>query len=411
MTPDVSVVIPYYDDPPGLRVLLAALDQQHGAPDFEVVIADDGSPTAPEVPTDLRYRCTVVRQPDLGFRAAAARNLGAAASTGKILVFLDADTLPTAGYLAAVAAAVPQTDTGHGALVVGRRRHLDRGDATDEQLLAMLRRPDLDPTAPLTVLDDPAWLIDGYRRTADLTRSGDEDFRLVISAVLAVDRRLWTRLGGFDETFIGYGGEDWDLAWRAWTAGADRRYVPAALAWHDGPDAAGRGIDVRDKNVESLRLAATIPLPSTRGHGPIHRIPAVVVRYLGDTTGTAEDAAVVVAVAEWLHSTDAAVWFPGCRDRTTLPPLLRSDPRVHPGDCPADITARAFRFVELHRPFRLPVPAAEFSAEDREVPGWCRVQHARAHHRGQATVQRSAAETGLQPIPADLSLEREWGGW
>lgn len=407
----VSVVIPYYDDPTGLRLLLLALDQQVDAPEFEVVVADDGSPTAPDLPTTLGYRCTLVRQPDQGFRAAAARNLGAATATGDVLVFLDGDTLPTVGFLAALVAALPRTDTGHGALVVGRRRHLDRGTASDHELLDLLRQPEDAPPAAVTVFDDPSWLTEGYGRTADLTRSGDEDFRLVISAVLALDRPLWTRIGGFDESFVGYGGEDWDLAWRAWTAGADRRYVPTALAWHDGRDAAGRGLTNAEKNLETLRLAATIPLPSTRGHGPIHRVPSVVVRYLGETIGAVGDAAVVVSLAEWLHGLDAAVWLPGCSDRSELPPLLREDPRVHPGDCPADITARAVRSVDLYRPLRLPRPAAEFCLADQEVPGWLRVQHHRAKHRGVVPVVRSADRAGLQPVPADVSLERTWGGW
>ena len=44
----------------------------------------------------------VVRQPRDGFRAAAARNLGAGHARGRVLCFLDGDTVPEDGYVAAL---------------------------------------------------------------------------------------------------------------------------------------------------------------------------------------------------------------------------------------------------------------------------------------------------------------------
>src|SRR6185312_15710580 len=233
--PAVSVVVPYYDDQDQLDLLLAALDRQTAVGSFEVVVADDGSPRAPHLPDDLGFECSLVRQADQGFRAAAARNLGAAQAKGDILLFLDQDTLPTAGYVEQMARVVRDVDDGHGVLVVGRRRHFHRGAATTDAVLDLLagdgRTPG--PAGP-EILPDPEWLARGYRRTDDLRDAGDEDFRLVISAVLGVDRRLWTAVGGFDPGFVGYGGEDWEFAWRCWLAGATWRHVPDAVAWHDG---------------------------------------------------------------------------------------------------------------------------------------------------------------------------------
>lgn len=410
--PHLSVVIPYYDRPAQLGLLLQALAQQHSAPPFEVVVADDGSPVPPTIPTDLPFPCAVVRQPDRGFRAAAARNLGAAATAGGVLVFLDGDTLPTVGYLAAVARAVAAADDGHGVLVMGRRRHFDSGNSSSAEVLALLRADQAAVPPGIRLFEEPHWLTAGYRRTDDLRTADDEDFRLVISAVLTVDRRLWEATGGFDESFVGYGGEDWDFGWRAWLAGSDWRHEPAAVAWHDGPDAARRDLDVEDKNTESLRLAATIPLPSTRGSGLIHAFPAIALRYLGPTTGTVRDAPVVDTVAGWLHDADTGVWFPGCRDRAALPPLLRDDPRVHHGDLPAEVAARARWVAEVRRPLRLPESATAFcAAGDRDVPGWLSVGHTRHRNRGLHPPVVTGEAVGLRPIPTDLSLERRWGGW
>ncbi|MYW74740.1 glycosyltransferase, partial [Pseudonocardia sp. SID8383] len=67
------------------------------------VVADDGSPEPPDPaalagPVPVR----VVTQDDRGFRAAAARNRGAAQVEGDVLVFLDADTVPGPGFVAAL---------------------------------------------------------------------------------------------------------------------------------------------------------------------------------------------------------------------------------------------------------------------------------------------------------------------
>ncbi len=425
--PEVSVIIPYYDDQARLTLLLRALDQQLCNVRFEVVIADDGSPEPPVVPDGLGLRCTVVRQADEGFRAAAARNLGAANAAGGVLLFLDGDTLPSAGYVAAMTGRLRAIDDGQGALVVGRRRHADLGDARDAARLAFLRGSPSDAEAEsaptsgaIRLLDDPQWLLDGYRRTDNLRSATDEDFRLVISAVLGVDRRLWDATGGFDGDFVGYGGEDWDFGWRAWLAGGQFAHEPTAVAWHDGPDAAGRKLDPAIKNAECLRLAQTIALPSVRGTGLILAQPEIVISYLGPATGTAADAAVVACIAGLLDGADAAVWFPRCADSaamTDLPPLLGGDPRIHAGEAPGKILDRARYQVWVHRPVRLPTSLPECCGlGEWDVPGLLRIRRTRSVRRGEPlpdgapTTGRPEAQA-VQPIPTDVSLERWWARW
>jgi GT2 family glycosyltransferase len=420
--PPVGVVVPYYDDQPRLTLLLRALAQQRTTVPFEIVVADDGSPARPVIPPGLGRPVTVVSQPDQGFRAAAARNLGAAHTAADLLLFLDGDTLPTPGYVQAMVDRLCALDDGSGALVVGRRRHADLGSVPADEVLRFLCG---DTVSGITVLDEPSWLRDGYARTDDLGRAGEEDFRLIISAVLGVDRRLWSAIGGFDASFVGYGGEDWDLGWRAWLSGARWAHEPAALAWHDGPDAAGRAASSApsavntDKNTEALRLARTIPLPSVRGRALVLAQPDIVVRYLGPTTGTAADAAVVAGVVDLLAGVDAGVWFPRCSadgpDR--LPPLLAEDPRVRAGQVPADVLRRARFQVSVTRPLTLSAPLDRCcAAGEWEVPGWVSIRRTRSLNRGEPPPPgRPIAPPGpdplVRPIPDDVSLERWWGGW
>lgn len=423
---DVSVVVPYYNNQRLLTLLLKALAQQRCDLTFDVVVADDGSVTPPIFPAELNFACTVVHQADKGFRAAAARNLGAAQASGRWLLFLDGDTLPAADYLQTMVDRLRAVEDGHGALVLGRRRHADLGSVGDDAVLEFLCDDPAvgsgrDGAAAIQVLDEPQWLLDGYARTDNLAAASDEDFRLVISAVLGVDRLLWRAVGGFDGTFVGYGGEDWDFGWRAWLAGATFAHEPAAVAWHDGPDAGGRSGDVATKNAESLLLASTIPLRSVRGSGLMLEQPDIVIRYLGPTTGTAADAAVVACVGGLLTDVDGGVWFPHSADSgapaAALPPLLDGDPRVHRGEVPAQVMGRARYQVTVHRPLRLSGPLDVCCAlGEWSVPGLLTIRRTRSISRDEpAPTGTPSAEsvqvTVVQPIPDDVSLERWWGGW
>jgi glycosyltransferase involved in cell wall biosynthesis len=105
--PLFSVVIAAYNDWVPLDQCLRSLQQQTNGPSFEVIIVDDGSKEA--APEFIRHRVncyplTIVRQYHAGIPA--ARNRGAQISTGRILVFVDADCKPQTNCLAALASTV-----------------------------------------------------------------------------------------------------------------------------------------------------------------------------------------------------------------------------------------------------------------------------------------------------------------
>ncbi|MEF2978537.1 glycosyltransferase [Subtercola sp. YIM 133946] len=266
--PTVSVIVAHYRQQAELdRTLLALGRQTHPADRLQIIVVDDGSPVAPTVAPGIR----LLVQPDLGFRLAAARNLGASAATGELLCFLDADTTPEPGYIAALCrlpALAPDVVT------VGRRRHTDLGGVPAGSPIEV--------AGPPRELPEPGWLVDAYRGSHDLLEADDRSYRYVIGAVICCSRALFDAAGGFDETFSSYGGEDWEWAYRAWLHGALFAHVRAAVAWHDGPaweQGPGRRDDARRlKNAETLQLAQRVAVPGGRGAALRTASADVVVR-------------------------------------------------------------------------------------------------------------------------------------
>jgi GT2 family glycosyltransferase len=345
--PTVSVVVPHYRAQAQLDLVLAGLAlQTHPASRLQVVVADDGSPEPPVVPAGA----LVVRQEDHGFRAAAARNLGARAADGEVLLFVDGDTVPEPTYveeLSALPALLPD------ALVTGRRRHADLTGWTPDRLRAWFAGG----PAP-EELTEPAWL----RESGSLLDADDRSYRFVISAVMGTTKALFDEVGGFDETFGGYGGEDWELAHRLFTAGAVLAHRERAVAWHDGPDWGLRGDDPvaarREKNAETRSLARLLPDPAARGVGGWWRYPAVVARM---APGADDDATVLGVRSLLAAGVDLQVWG-------VDPDLLDGDPRVHAGEPSAAVLARARSQVTLDGPVRW-APGGLAELLDRVRPG------------------------------------------
>jgi glycosyltransferase involved in cell wall biosynthesis len=132
--PRFSIVIPVYNDWRPLKECLQSLTRQSNAPDFEVILVDDGSEeTAPEYirSAGQGHPLTVIEQAHAGIPA--ARNRGIRAATGEVLLFVDADCRLLADCLAAlssVIATAPQHDcfqlrlVGNCSTLVGRAEHL-----------------------------------------------------------------------------------------------------------------------------------------------------------------------------------------------------------------------------------------------------------------------------------------------
>jgi glycosyltransferase involved in cell wall biosynthesis len=244
-----SVVIPTFDKADYLALTLASFTAQTCG-DFEVVVADDGSSdhTAQVVASyQDRLRLHLVRQPNRG--RAAARNLGVQAATGDLVIFCDDDRIATPGFVAAHQAAHA---SGARLQVVGAQQailSIWREDLSiDPQVLwrmlplpaNVLFTPD-ELTARFDELMARFGVADRWWTEACvpvIARHGRElrgfaaPWMLCSTGNLSMRRSHILELGGFDETFRGWGLEDIDLCYRSHFAGAATHACPEALNHH-----------------------------------------------------------------------------------------------------------------------------------------------------------------------------------
>lgn len=205
---EISVIIPTYNNRPVLQQALEALLRQTLPADrFEIVIVDDGSTDGtPEMIERLRGSVQIQYVAQANRGRAAARNVGARAARGRILVFLDSDFWAVPELLAEHHKHYPAATSGIG--VQGASRTHPDAVAT-----AFMR-------ARETYLEVPP----GPPGRISLFRISTRNLSLVKSDFLAVD--------GFDEAFGGYGWEDIELAWRLRARGVRFSYEPRATGDH-----------------------------------------------------------------------------------------------------------------------------------------------------------------------------------
>lgn len=393
----ISVIIPHYNAPESLARVVEAVRAQDIADEVEIIVADDGSAQVPDVPG-----ATVVTQDDLGFRAAAARNLGASHARGEVLAFLDGDTVPEPGYLAAAARHIEADPR---AVVVGTRL-----------------------TGPSRT--EPQWLTDAWSATDHLSTPDDTSWRFIISAVLTCSREFFERIGGFDGSFVGYGGEDWEFGFRAWNAGATFVHEPAAVAVHDEDDFGLRFPDAADearvKNAETTALAHRIMHPIARPGGVRFDTTDIGV-YVPHHTAFDSPGVLELVVSTWL-ALDATVYLNSALD---IPDLFRADPRVrlHPSTGYSSISDHRIS-VDVDGAFVLD-SAERFHRLLRETKDGVFVQLSPSHsptsptltirsHRSRVLRTRprelnafsdTLAECGLSLVDGPVRLERRFAGW
>lgn len=171
----------------------------------------------------------IVHEPDhpLGMPTARARNRGvgeAVARGADLVVLLDVDCVPLPGFAEAMTAAAARFevldggDDECGAVLNGIVTYLPEGARLGEET----------PTAAARFVDPHAARPAPARGEVYV----DDEHRLLWSLAFAVTPAQWRAIGGFDETYVGYGAEDTDFGMRARAAGLRMGWVGGAQVLH-----------------------------------------------------------------------------------------------------------------------------------------------------------------------------------
>ena len=210
----LSVVIATRDRAELLAGALAALRAQTGAPEYELIVVDNGSRDATKAIAErFESRYAFVAEPNRG----KARNAGIALASGETIVFVDDDVVVPPHFLAAHAAA-------HAA---GGARAVS-GPIVNVPSAG--ERPE--PTA------------------ANYSRA------FFVTCNVSVNTAALRAVGGFDEAFNLYGWEDTELGARLREHGVRRGFAWDAYLWHIKPPTPQTLDEMLVKAIEKARMAA-----------------------------------------------------------------------------------------------------------------------------------------------------------
>lgn len=195
----ISVIIPVYNGAQTLPACLQALKNQTCPPD-EIIVVNDGS-TDGTSPVTARFGVKILFQAKAG--PAAARNLGARAAQGDLLLFTDADCVPAPDWVEKMAAAFADPNT---VGVKGEYRS---------------RQPEL----------VARFVQQEYQERYDRMAGQDQiDFIDTYSA--GYRRSIFLAAGGFDVTFPTASVEDQEFSFRLARQGYRLKYTPEAVVYH-----------------------------------------------------------------------------------------------------------------------------------------------------------------------------------
>lgn len=230
-----SVVITTYNDHRRLSITLSGFLSQTFPPMFEIIVVSDGESKDSYAETlrivnryhstTLPFRAERLEPESSDFRLAASRNLGISLSEGSRIIICDCDTFPSEKFVGCHLE-LPDDCVGIGLRkrisIENSERVLCSGQSINENMLRGL----------VYANDDR---VTGNRRDefhALQAGRNNVPWKICWGCNFSAPAKLIKKLGGFDTEFVGWGGEDEDLAERLHRSGAPFVALTDCFVYH-----------------------------------------------------------------------------------------------------------------------------------------------------------------------------------
>jgi len=196
---DYSVIVPAYNANLTLESCLNALLNQ-SISNYEVIVVNDGSDDQTE---DIAKKFPVVyiKQPNKG--PASARNNGAKKASGHIILFTDADCIPSRTWIEEMVKPIKQK---RAAAVKGAYK------TSQKSIVALFAQIEFEERFEMLKQVDNIDMVDTYSA--------------------AFDKKIFWQMGGFDESFPTANNEDTELSYKLSSKGYKMIFNPEAIVYH-----------------------------------------------------------------------------------------------------------------------------------------------------------------------------------
>jgi len=232
--PDVSIVIPVYDNLALTYHCIASLILANEVATYEVIVVDDKSADKTTQIEDIVKNVVYIRNDvNLGFLMSSKR--GAEVARGEYIVFLNNDTEVTQGWLDEM---------------LDVFKCFNKVGAVGSKLIYSNGK--LQEAGGIVWSNGKPWNIGNGQNAEHPLYNYTRQVDYLSGAALAVSRTVWDETGGFSEEFAPAYYEDTDLAFKVREAGYRTFYCPSSTVVHFEGMSNGRDTNTGIKRYQSV---------------------------------------------------------------------------------------------------------------------------------------------------------------